>query len=194
LRAAEESDRLSRRAGAAEANRAISSDDPDAVARIREKLARLRNEREGGKRANRLIRSAKGDVGRARELLGQEFAPADVERLLKPDFAGSIGVPAYRLTNLGAEIRRLEKRLAVLGSNARTAGELEAAGERRVGQCVIREIGNRTQIVFPDKPSTETRSLLKGMGFRWAPSEGAWQRMSSEAARTAAKEIAGASA
>ena len=34
----------------------------------------------------------------------------------------------------------------------------------------------RVQIIFPDKPSADERAILKGRGFRWAPSVGAWQR------------------
>ena len=35
---------------------------------------------------------------------------------------------------------------------------------------------NRLQIVFDDKPNEKLRENLKGEGFRWAPSQGAWQR------------------
>ena len=187
---ANEARSLKSRASAAAGNLAISSDDPNAQERIQAKIDRLKAERDGGKRANKLIRSAKGDMNRARELLAKEFAPADVEKLLRPDFADRMGVPAYRLTNIGAEIRRLEKRLAALDTNARAASALESTGDLQIGECVIRESGNRTQIVFPGKPSDETRALLKGRGFRWAPSEGAWQRMSSNGARYAAEQIA----
>ena len=35
---------------------------------------------------------------------------------------------------------------------------------------------NRIQIIFEDIPAPETRKLLKSNGFKWAPSEKAWQR------------------
>jgi hypothetical protein len=35
---------------------------------------------------------------------------------------------------------------------------------------------NRLQLIFDGKPSPEIRQWLKGRGFRWAPSQGAWQR------------------
>ena len=35
---------------------------------------------------------------------------------------------------------------------------------------------NRLQIFFDEIPSPELRQELKGRGFRWARSEGAWQR------------------
>lgn len=39
-----------------------------------------------------------------------------------------------------------------------------------------REIA-RLQLLFDGKPSEETRSKLKGAGFKWAPSSKAWQRL-----------------
>lgn len=35
----------------------------------------------------------------------------------------------------------------------------------------------RLQLLFDGKPSAETRSKLKGAGFKWAPSSKAWQRL-----------------
>lgn len=35
----------------------------------------------------------------------------------------------------------------------------------------------RLQLIFEGKPSEETRSILKSNGFRWAPSNSAWQRL-----------------
>jgi len=35
---------------------------------------------------------------------------------------------------------------------------------------------NRLQIIFPGKPDEATRAKLKRNGFKWAPSQGAWQR------------------
>ena len=34
----------------------------------------------------------------------------------------------------------------------------------------------RIQFIFEDKPDEETRNILKNNGFKWAPSQGAWQR------------------
>ena len=34
----------------------------------------------------------------------------------------------------------------------------------------------RYQIIFEGKPEPEVRDVLKTNGFKWAPSQGAWQR------------------
>jgi hypothetical protein len=51
---------------------------------------------------------------------------------------------------------------------------------------------NRVQIVFDAKPNATMISKLKAQGWRWAPSEGAWQRQLTNAARYSAISITGA--
>lgn len=50
---------------------------------------------------------------------------------------------------------------------------------------------NRVQILFDGKPDANIRSELKHAGFRWAPSQGAWQRMLNHDGIYAAKTITG---
>ena len=47
----------------------------------------------------------------------------------------------------------------------------------------------RIQLYFPGKPNQATRDKLKSSGFRWAPSEGAWQRQLNNAGRYAAEQV-----
>jgi hypothetical protein len=44
-------------------------------------------------------------------------------------------------------------------------------------------------MIFPGKPDEHTRRLLKANGFRWSPSQGAWQRHLNEAGRWAAERV-----
>ena len=44
------------------------------------------------------------------------------------------------------------------------------------------------QLIFADKPDADTRQALKSEGFKWAPSQGAWQRqLNQNAIRAAAR-------
>ena len=48
---------------------------------------------------------------------------------------------------------------------------------------------DRLQIIFPGKPDVEVRAKLKGSGFRWSPTSGAWQRHLGNSAIYAANAI-----
>ena len=47
----------------------------------------------------------------------------------------------------------------------------------------------RLQLVFDGKPDENTRGILKGNGFKWAPSAGAWQRLLNDNAESALRRI-----
>lgn len=98
----------------------IQVDNPDALDLLKAKLKRLETNREQLKRLNQHTRAAKGDKSLLAGLLASDplLTLKDPERmavkLLTPDFAGRIGIPAYELTNLGATIRQVKQRIASL--------------------------------------------------------------------------------
>ncbi len=56
------------------------------------------------------------------------------------------------------------------------------------GEAKVNEAENRLQLIFADKPDADTRQALKSEGFKWAPSQGAWQRqLNQNAIRAAAR-------
>lgn len=184
VEAEKKADDLEYRAKAAASNTAIYSDDPESVQAIDEKLAKMKANRELMKKCNALIR--KGDRAGLLEIIKN---PTKVEELFTPDFCGRVGFADYELTNLGANIRRLEKRresLANLKARGRT--------ERMVGEVRVVENPDiaRIQLFYPGKPDEATRDKLKSWGFRWAPSEGAWQRNLNNAGKYAARQVLGA--
>jgi hypothetical protein len=174
---------LERRANAAERNAAVSSDDPDAVAKLREKLARVNADRERMRAANAAIRAG-GEVIAALGALG--FSEPRARQLLERDFAGRVGFPDYALRNAAAEAARVERRIRELEDRATTT---TAADVVVVGDARIFEAENRVRVTFPGVPSEAVRRALKSAGFRWAPSVGAWQRHASNGAWYAAKEV-----
>jgi len=95
---------------------------------------------------------------------------------------------SWELSNLGANIRRLVARRDELA-------KLKATERREYMRGAVRVIEDpdiaRIQLVYPGKPDQVTRYRLKVYGFRWAPSEGAWQRQLNNAGRAAASAVLG---
>lgn len=150
----------------------ISSDDPQAVEKLEAKLATLEKHQEMMKAANAAIRMkdpAKGDA-----------------KLRAPDFCGRIGYPAYELQNNNANIRRIRGRIAELKKRTESTPE---GWEFDGGRVVVNTAENRLQIIFDGKPNADIRTELKGEGFRWAPSQGAWQRQLTDNAMRAARRL-----
>ena len=56
-------------------------------------------------------------------------------------------------------------------------------------QAKINEAENRLQLIFEEKPDANQRQELKSNGFKWAPSQGAWQRQLNQNAIRAAARI-----
>jgi hypothetical protein len=91
------------------------------------------------------------------------------------------------MSNNLANIKRMEKRVAQLKANAERAEAAPEGGNRinyqGFGEVVENFEKNRLQIIFDGKPSAEIRAQLKSFGFRWAPSQEAWQRQLTNNAR-----------
>lgn len=166
--AGEKAKHLDDRADAAESNRSVSSDDPEAITKLQEKLDKAEENQALMKAANKCVRA--NNIAGLVELGFSETAAAE---LIKPDFAGRPGFAPYQLTNNNANIRRMKKRIEVL----------RAQSERTTKETVYGEItlienaeDNRLQLFYPGKPPDAIRADLKYNGFRWARSIGCWQR------------------
>ena len=163
----------------------ISSDDPQAVEKLEAKLAALEKNQEMMKAANAAIRMkdpAKGDA----KLAELGYTPEDIAKLREPDFCGRIGYPAYELQNNNANIRRIRGRIAELKKRTESTPE---GWEFDGGRVVVNTTENRLQVIFDGKPDADVRTELKGEGFRWAPSQGAWQRPLTDNAMRAARRL-----
>lgn len=163
----------------------ISSDDLQAVEKLEAKLAALEKHQEMMKAANAAIRMkdpAKGDA----KLAELGYTPEDIAKLREPDFCGRIGYPAYALQNNNANIRRIRGRIAELKKRTESTPE---GWEFDGGRVVVNTTENRLQVIFDGKPDADVRTELKGEGFRWAPSQGAWQRQLTDNAMRAARRL-----
>lgn len=159
-----------------EKNNAIHSDDPEAIQNLKKKIAELESLQESMKAANKIVKSKKLSNEEKLERLKVSGYSAE---LLTPDCCGRIGYPDFSLTNNNANIRRLRERLIELEKSLIVAAELGDT-EQEYSQHGLKVIHarsiNRLQLLFNGKPSADVRTILKSNGFRWAPSEMAWQR------------------
>jgi hypothetical protein len=185
---AKHAEELERRANTV--SHAVSSDDPDAVKKLSDNIAKAETVHALMKQANVLVR--KGDVEGLGVLLGADRAA----ELMKPSNFGGPGFPSFTLSNSSANISRMKKRLEVL----KRAADRPEADDIIIDGCTIKQNKdeNRIQFMFDGKPSEGVREIMKSNGFRWAPSHGAWQRMLNNsgiyAARRAIAAIKSASA
>lgn len=172
-----------------ENNTAISSDDPEALTKLKDKLEGLENLQLFMKGCNKIIKNKKlSDAEKVAKLLEyhNSLTEAKAYKLLAPDFAGRVGFPSYKLTNNNANMSRIKDRIKSLERvNAMTSEEVTIHDVRILTSVE----DNRVQIFFPDKPDEKIRHELKSNGFHWSPQVGAWQRQISTYAIQRAKQI-----
>lgn len=147
----------------------ISSDDPYAVDKIKDRLQELIDLQEEMKAANKLIRSED-----RQGLMDMGYDEALITKLFTPDFAQRIGYPNYLLQNNNQEIRRLKLRVEELEAKQNEVFEAVDYENYRVEYDPE---DNRIRIIFDGKPADEIRSKLKELGFKWSKTNLAWQRM-----------------
>mgnify|MGYP005826922503 CR=1 FL=1 len=124
------------------------------------------------KAANRAIRLKDTEAGD--DLLREMgYSEEAIKELRKPDYCGRVGYPNYALSNNNANIHRVEERIKKL-KTIKERGSSEV--EYKTFKVVENTEAMRYQIIFDGKPEPEVRDLLKSNGFKWAPSQGAWQR------------------
>jgi len=138
---------------------AISSDDPDAIEKLKTKLAKLEDRQQDMKEQNAEARANKTD---------------------KP-------FESYQLSNNNGNIRNVKQRILRLEKAKQTKPKEDVEGDGYVLHEDKEE--NRIQFLFEGKPGEEVRRLLKTHGFRWLPNNKAWQRQITQQARFTAEYL-----
>jgi len=184
----EKADYYNQKAKAVENNTAISSDDSNAVIKLKEKLRKAEQNQEAMKTINKVVRNKKlsneEKINKITNLTG--WSKDIATKILEPDFCGRVGFPSYKLTNNNANIKRMKDRVKSLERKAQDeTTETDFDG----GYISDNVEANRVQIFFDSMPIVEIRTQLKSNGFRWARSIGAWQRHRSPQALYLAKNI-----
>lgn len=152
-----EARRLAERADTVENRGAIDSDDPEALDKLRERIAELEAKRDGWKAKNAELKKA----ARAGE-------PVPAERYAQP----------YQFSNLGANIRRLKKRVEMLDRTQEAATKTEDAGPVEYGNGVSCEVDTDAGRIYFHTPgrNEEATKILRRAAWVWARSVGCWSR------------------
>ena len=144
--------------------RNIYSDDEDAPDRLRDRIAALKAKRDKMKASNNAYR--KGPAAWAAHLNVSAEREAELRAAVESGYSWCQQPhPSYELTNLGGNIRRLEKRLDEVAAMAARTERAAAAG-------VLVEGGDYVTVTFPEKPAGDVLQALRAAGFRWA--RGSW--------------------
>ena len=166
-------------------NNAISASDPQAVEKLTAKMQKCAELQEVMKGVNAHWRQtgtcmgAPGITDTQAMKLDHKVTNASVswERVPFSD---------YDLKNNNAEIKRLERRIGEITRNR----EVGFSGWDFDGGCVeANTVIDRLQLFFDEKPNENQRALLKANGFKWAPSQDAWQRQLTDNAIYAAGRL-----
>lgn len=162
----------------------ILSGDEQAVELLQEKL-------DGMVETQNMMKAVNAYYRKEKTLDGcPELTQEEIEKL-KADMASSwhwADVPylPYELSNNNANIKRTRDRLESL-KKVKEAGNQET--ECEFCKVVENTENMRLQLIFDGKPEPEVREILKKNGFRWAPSQSAWQRQLTNNAKYALKEV-----
>lgn len=160
----------------------IRSDDKNAVERLQRKLEALQDEQEAMKAVNAYYRKHKTLEGCT--AMSERALAAIAEDMKRSWHAEPKPFEAWALSNNSANIRRIKERIETLKKEAER--QAAPAAEYDGFKLLENQDAMRIQFLFDGKPSEAVRDILKEYGFRWAPSEKAWQRMLNQNGRYAA--------
>lgn len=172
----------------------ISSDEPDAVKQLREKVDALTKKQDRMKQVNNLFKKLVKEHGKATAiknlmpLLGDEESK---EVLIHFKFGDADRpYPDYKLQNNNQTINNAKKRIEELTKKQSDKTKKWDFPDKGI-EIIDNVEDNRLQIKFDKIPSQEVRSKLKSNGFKWSPTNSAWQRFRGVNANFYAEKIFG---
>lgn len=166
---------------------AIKSDDENAIEKLEIKLKKAQDLQTYMKKVNAYYRKHKTCKGC--DGVNDETANK-LDESMKSEYTwGTAPFPSFRLTNNNAKIKNTKNRLARLQAAKSKPTEEIATLENDYCKVVENTEIMRIQLIFDGKPDAEVRKILKSNGFRWAPSQGAWQRQLTSNGKYATKQV-----
>lgn len=161
------------------------------IARLEDKLEKLKAWQELMKAANKVIRNSKlAEVEKVDELVALGMSEKMAMQLLEePQYSFERkGFQSYQLTNNNAKIKDTEARLARLKAIASSPDRTIELEGVTVEICNSEE---RIRLHFEGKPEPDMIAKLKQAAFKWSPRNMAWQRQLTSNALYAAKRLLG---
>lgn len=166
--------------------------DPHAREMLTDQLQKLQKQLDNGKALNAYYR-------KHNSFDGFPALSAEAAAKLTADFADTRQrcpwidkpCPDYELTSLRGKIKRVEARIVELDKLQAAAQQPADSTTFDGGEIVRNAELNRLQIIFDSIPDEETRANLKSNGFRWSPTNQAWQRQLTQNAESAARRVLG---
>ncbi len=161
----------------------IRTEDPQAREKLETKLKKLTEYQEMMKNINVILRNSRSSIEEKIKLVSEKYQlkAETVRKLMNPPYSYmKVGFQSYELSNNLANINRIKKRIKQVIRYQAEIEQVEEAGELPEiefdgGKIVDNIPCNRIQIFFDEKPDADIRRKLKRNGFRWAPSNSAWQ-------------------
>lgn len=162
------------------------------LAAIERNIQERLNNQERYKAINAIVKGKGTATEKAAKLEVLGLSRVEAVRYLTPDFAGRKGVPSYALQNNLKEIRRLEARLEEeREKDQRAAAAVDGPQSFPFdgGTVEYDYDDDRLRIRHATKPPTEVIAELRSRGFKWSPTNTAWQRQLTENAIGAARFV-----
>lgn len=168
-----EAEDLARRA-AAVGTAGISSDDPEAVSKLGDKVSELEAQRDRMKAINAAYRKAKGAQGWSN---GLNLTTAEAKDITQRAGLGypwnAQPYPSYSLTNIGARIRQAKQRAQQIEQRP-----TEAVHETVNGVEIVTDPDdNRIVLTYPRRLSRDEYKDVRRAGFVWSPTRNGFTRM-----------------
>lgn len=167
----------------------IKSGDADALEQLQKKVEKLEALQAEMKAVNAYYRKHKTLKG-YKDYTDEKAA--ELDEAIKESWCGVPFAP-YSLTNNNAKIRNTKARIAQLERLKKAAETAAEQPKDEYKTDLFKVVENaeimRLQLIFDDKPDAETRAVLKKNGFKWSPSNTAWQRQLTQNAKHALKRV-----
>ena len=155
----------------------IASDDPEAIQKLKSKLASLEKSQEVMKAVNKVLRSSTMNDDDKFQFVVNTYALSErqVKEIFNPSLYGRVGFASYALSNNNANIRTTKARIEELEA-LHNQQALEGKGEIEGLEWSLYEEEGRIKFSFDGKPSDEVRTMIKNYGFKWSRYSTAWVR------------------